>query len=221
MLIETIRRFGREWDRYIVQTELQRRAQYLAGLRAERQQQIQAQAQSGDDVSTSSQAHTAAATAAAFAPVAAAYRAPAPRFRPTLLQQAIRSLLYAIQFTGAYLVMLIAMTFNGYLILCIVLGGLFGHFVSTWDALAFDLQTIDDDEELRRGSAGEKFDARGTDEDPYLLTTGGGGSGGMGAAGIVSGRQTAVCAGAGNQQQSQLAGKAADGSYHASGACCG
>jgi Ctr copper transporter family len=84
------------------------------------------------------------------------WQARAPRFRPTMLQQMIRSLLYALQFTGAYIVMLIAMTFNGFIILSIILGGLFGHFVSTWDALAFDLSDAD--------------------EDPYLLATGGGGS---------------------------------------------
>lgn len=31
--------------------------------------------------------------------------------------------------------MLIAMTFNGYIIIAIVLGGIFGHFFSTWDTL--------------------------------------------------------------------------------------
>lgn len=37
--------------------------------------------------------------------------------------------------TGQYLIMLIAMTFNGYIIIAIILGGIFGHFFSTWDTL--------------------------------------------------------------------------------------
>ena len=57
------------------------------------------------------------------------------RLYPTVIQQSLRALLYAIQFTSAYLIMLIAMTFNGYILISIILGALVGYFFSTWDTL--------------------------------------------------------------------------------------
>lgn len=42
---------------------------------------------------------------------------------------------HPLDLTRQYLIMLIAMTFNGYIIIAIVLGGIFGHFFSTWDTL--------------------------------------------------------------------------------------
>jgi len=59
--------------------------------------------------------------------------------------------LYGIQFAGAYIVMLIAMSFNGYILISIVLGGIVGHFVSTWDVFymeAIELNTEFDDSQL-------------------------------------------------------------------------
>ena len=71
--------------------------------------------------------------------------------QPTTYQQCIRSLLYGVQFAGAYIVMLIAMSFNGYILISIVLGGIVGHFVSTWDVFymeAIELNTEFDDSQL-------------------------------------------------------------------------
>jgi len=58
-----------------------------------------------------------------------------PRFRPTLMQQAIRSVFYCVQFSAAYLLMLIGMYFNGGLILAIFAGSYFGFFASSWDTV--------------------------------------------------------------------------------------
>lgn len=44
-----------------------------------------------------------------------------------------------------YIVMLIAMSYNGYILISIVLGGLVGHFFSTWDTLSFALDDSADD----------------------------------------------------------------------------
>ena len=49
-----------------------------------------------------------------------------------MLQQIIRAVLYAVQFTSAYLIMLISMSFNGYILLSIILGAMIGFaFVFT------------------------------------------------------------------------------------------
>lgn len=224
-LIELIRRWGREWDRYIVRKEMTARAEYLASLETSSQHETKSlvahadqpsgatQPESEADITTGGvhgtqgnmadpstvqkpkSAHRVFFGLPAHSPASQYWSRRAPRFRPTVLQQLVRSFIYALQFTGAYLIMLIAMTFNGYLILAIILGGLFGHFVSTWDALAFDLSN--------------------TDEDPYLLAIGGAGNPG----GVHE--LARVAALSPNSARTEAAAKATDQSYHGSGACCG
>ena len=50
-------------------------------------------------------------------------------------QQAIRSILYTFQFTIAYVIMLLAMYYNGYIIICIIIGAFLGSFISSWDQI--------------------------------------------------------------------------------------
>lgn len=54
------------------------------------------------------------------------------QFRPTLLEQSIRSLLHMCQFAVAYIIMLLAMYFNGYIIICIFIGAFLGSFAFDW-----------------------------------------------------------------------------------------
>ncbi|KAL6877149.1 Ctr domain-containing protein [Trichoderma novae-zelandiae] len=58
-----------------------------------------------------------------------------PPFRPSVLQQAIRALLHMVQFAVAYIVMLLAMYYNGYFIICIFIGAYIGSFVFHWEPL--------------------------------------------------------------------------------------
>ncbi|KAI8949241.1 ctr copper transporter [Xylaria longipes] len=53
-------------------------------------------------------------------------------FRATPIQQAIRSFIHAVAFGIAYILMLIAMAFNGYVIIVIIIGAGFGKFVCDW-----------------------------------------------------------------------------------------
>ncbi|KAK6074000.1 ctr copper transporter [Seiridium cupressi] len=60
---------------------------------------------------------------------------PGPRtvtFRATPLQQLIRSIIHAVTFGAAYIVMLLAMYFNGYIIISIIIGAGIGKFVCDW-----------------------------------------------------------------------------------------
>ncbi|ODA84123.1 hypothetical protein RJ55_02641 [Drechmeria coniospora] len=50
-------------------------------------------------------------------------------FRASVLQQLLRSLLHAVTFAGAYMVMLLAMYFNGYVIISIFVGAGLGKFL--------------------------------------------------------------------------------------------
>jgi len=54
-------------------------------------------------------------------------------FRPTFIEQAIRALFYVVQFWAAYLIMLLAMYYNGYIIICILIGVFLGHFAFGYD----------------------------------------------------------------------------------------
>ena len=53
-------------------------------------------------------------------------------FRATPVQQLIRSLIHAVTVGLAYILMLLAMYFNGYIILCIIIGGFLGNFLCNW-----------------------------------------------------------------------------------------
>ncbi|GME75579.1 unnamed protein product [Ambrosiozyma monospora] len=54
---------------------------------------------------------------------------------PNLLDHVLLSLLYMVQFTFAYLIMLLFMYFNGYIIICCMLGALFGHYLFRYEPI--------------------------------------------------------------------------------------
>jgi len=74
-------------------------------------------------------------------------------YRPTIVEQAVRSLLHTVQFAVAYFIMLyidvtlwpvmtltsdllrLAMYYNGYIIICIFIGAYLGAFVFQWERL--------------------------------------------------------------------------------------
>lgn len=53
-------------------------------------------------------------------------------FRTTPLQQLVRAVIHALTFGGAYIVMLLAMYFNVYVIICIFIGAGLGKFFCDW-----------------------------------------------------------------------------------------
>ena len=61
-------------------------------------------------------------------------------FRATPLQQLIRALIHAATFGAAYIIMLLAMYFNGYIIICIIIGSAIGKFACHWLTVTIDLQ---------------------------------------------------------------------------------
>lgn len=54
-------------------------------------------------------------------------------YRPSLIEHTVRSLLHMVQFGVAYFVMLLAMYFNGYIIICIIIGAFLGAFIFSWE----------------------------------------------------------------------------------------
>ncbi|KAG8738610.1 Copper Transporter integral membrane protein that functions in high affinity copper transport [Ceratobasidium sp. 428] len=56
--------------------------------------------------------------------------------RPTWYQQLVRGLFYGVQFSIAYLVMLIAMSYNGFVLFAIFMGGTIGYTLFSADNLS-------------------------------------------------------------------------------------
>ncbi|RXW19971.1 hypothetical protein EST38_g5878 [Candolleomyces aberdarensis] len=63
-------------------------------------------------------------------------------FRATPLQQLIRAFIHACAFGAAYIVMLLAMYYNGYLIICIFIGAGLGKFVCDWFVVKIHTDTL-------------------------------------------------------------------------------
>ena len=55
--------------------------------------------------------------------------------RPTALLQLARAAIHMVQFGVAYFVMLLAMYYNGYIIICILIGAFLGSFIFSWEPL--------------------------------------------------------------------------------------
>ncbi|KAI1479350.1 Ctr copper transporter [Daldinia eschscholtzii] len=62
-------------------------------------------------------------------------------YRPKLFEQAIRAFLHTAQFVVAYFLMLLAMYYNGYIIICIFIGAFIGSFIFQWEKLGGGQQT--------------------------------------------------------------------------------
>ncbi|KAI1441551.1 Ctr-domain-containing protein [Annulohypoxylon stygium] len=113
MSLEFLRRTGKEYDRYLV--------------RKHNSAPIAAMPPSSKDKDTDSKDAVASSS-----PINPTPRNPGG-FRPTIFEQAIRALLHMVQFAVAYFIMLLAMYFNGYIIICIFIGAYIGAFIFHWE----------------------------------------------------------------------------------------
>ncbi len=102
VVLELLRRLGREYDEWI-----------LRGFAARFQNSSQA---------TSNGEYGRAKLVAGRAVV----------FRATVLQQLTRAVIHAVTFGVAYIIMLLAMYYNGYIIICIFIGAGLGKFACDW-----------------------------------------------------------------------------------------
>ncbi|KAJ4352966.1 Copper Transporter integral membrane protein that functions in high affinity copper transport [Ascochyta clinopodiicola] len=114
ILLEALRRAGKEYDRYIVNQYLTSHAPVTAAV---------------SSASSDNDSRKNPATTTALAPKA-------QNFRPSVVQQAIRALLHMLQFAVAYFVMLLAMYYNGYIIICIFIGAYLGYFICGWESFS-------------------------------------------------------------------------------------
>ena len=54
-------------------------------------------------------------------------------YLPSVSQQAIRAGIYMLQAAVSYMIMLLAMYYNGYVLICIFIGAFIGSFMFSWD----------------------------------------------------------------------------------------
>lgn len=59
-------------------------------------------------------------------------------YRPSPVEQIIRALMHMLQFAVAYFIMLLAMYFNGYIIICIVIGAFLGSLIFGWEPISLN-----------------------------------------------------------------------------------
>lgn len=118
MVLEALRRASREYDAYIV-----RSFTATSNLVSNTSAAISGSGTVSDDVRV---------------PTSQANNLPKRqrRFTPNLFQQIVRAILHMLQFAVAYFIMLLAMYFNGYVIICIFIGAFLGAFVFNWYSMS-------------------------------------------------------------------------------------
>ncbi|CAI9637695.1 ctr copper transporter [Alternaria burnsii] len=129
ILLEFLRRAAKEYDRYIVSQYFKKLAPLTIG--------SSASSSSSNDGTTKTPAATTTSAARAPTPITTS------KFRPSVMQQAIRAALHMCAFAVAYFVMLLAMYYNGYFIICIFIGAYLGYFIFGWES--FNLSSGGDD----------------------------------------------------------------------------
>jgi copper transporter 1 len=130
--LEFLRRVGREYDAFIVR-RARLRNQYTSATTSS--QRLAPASETGADTDTQNSPDSiGAAPKGASQTTCPAFDDKMP-VRPTLIEQLVRALLHMLQFAVAYFVMLLAMYFNGYIIICIFIGAFLGSFIFSWEPL--------------------------------------------------------------------------------------
>ncbi|KAH7308652.1 Ctr copper transporter [Stachybotrys elegans] len=117
LLLEFLRRAVKEYDRFLVRKNMPAESAVAANAACD----------------TASKSPSQPASTSSETPITAPARS---GYRPNVFEQAIRALLHMLQFAVAYFIMLLAMYYNGYIIICIFIGAYLGSFIFQWETLA-------------------------------------------------------------------------------------
>lgn len=136
MILEALRRVGKEYDDWILRGFQARAAQARLGYS---QSQPSPSSSSSSATGNPSKGATAKVTPASAAwkrlggaGTAAGAAGRAVVFRVSPLQQFFRAVIHAAALGLAYIVMLLVMSYNGYIIICVIIGGGLGKFFCDW-----------------------------------------------------------------------------------------
>jgi copper transporter 1 len=124
MALEFLRRLSKEYDRFIVKQHAAKFQESSASTTTAARPAVPADVTKTGLESVNSRE------------LACPVRSAMPPFRPSVFQQAVRALIHMVQFAVAYFVMLLAMYYNGYFIICIFIGAYLGSFIFQWETLS-------------------------------------------------------------------------------------
>ncbi|KAJ5500183.1 Ctr copper transporter [Penicillium expansum] len=133
--LELLRRLGREYDSFIVRRARLRRL-YLSGssnVPCEAKKEMPTSRPNGDSKKRASVSAAVPANAMRDVQRIERQEAMLAPYRPSLVEHTVRSLMHMAQFAVAYIIMLLAMYFNGYIIICIFIGAFLGAFIFSWE----------------------------------------------------------------------------------------
>jgi len=122
IVLEALRRASREYDAYIARSHQEKNNTSSPPLTA-----ASSRLEEANDPATTKVSSTQATATPLLQ---------AQTFTPNIFQQLVRAFLHMAQFAVAYFVMLLAMYYNGYMIICIFLGAFVGAFVFSWHSMA-------------------------------------------------------------------------------------
>ncbi|KAG5973079.1 hypothetical protein E4U56_005279 [Claviceps arundinis] len=129
LVLELLRRSIKEYDRYLIR---QHRSRHQTASNA-------TGSTTGSATGSATPPNTTKNCAAAVSSITCGKAI--PPFRPNALQQGIRAFLHLLAFFVGYILMLLAMYYNGYILLCIFLGAFVGAFIFQWEELLGDEPT--------------------------------------------------------------------------------
>ncbi|KAG6092940.1 hypothetical protein E4U30_004783 [Claviceps sp. LM220 group G6] len=129
LLLELLRRSIKEYDRYLIR---QHRSRHQAASSA-------TESTTGSTTGSTTPPNTTKNFAATVSSIPCGKAV--PPFRPNALQQGVRAFLHLLAFFVGYILMLLAMYYNGYILLCIFLGAFVGAFIFQWEELLGDEPT--------------------------------------------------------------------------------
>ena len=139
VLLEFLRRLQRKYDRYIFHCAQQQHGRGIASITAadnnHNSSRWDFQTIRGFAVNVESAPNSAVPLLVGLWSKNLSFSTPPTMrvFRPSWPQQAVRGAIYTMQFMVAYMIMLLAMYYNGYILLSIFLGVFVGFCMSSWD----------------------------------------------------------------------------------------
>ncbi|KAJ4385063.1 hypothetical protein N0V85_008281 [Neurospora sp. IMI 360204] len=154
VLLEFLRRLGKEYDEWIVRDFRRRsaliREQQRRLLRQQQQQRGQGST-TGDAAAKTGLSTSSSVVERRRGYMGTTTKTTTLKFRASPLQQLIRAVIHAVMFGLGYLVMLLAMYYNGYVIISILIGALIGKFLCDWLTVKFEIPGGDEEEEMMDG----------------------------------------------------------------------
>ncbi|KAK1779514.1 Ctr copper transporter family-domain-containing protein [Copromyces sp. CBS 386.78] len=155
VLLEFLRRLGKEYDEWIVRDFRRRSALIREQQRRLRQQQQQQQQRQASSTSCDGKGATMSVTERRRGYMGTKTTTTTLKFRASPLQQLIRAVIHAVMFGLGYLIMLLAMYYNGYVIISILIGALIGKFLCDWLTVQFEIPGGDEEEYMMDGFSDE------------------------------------------------------------------